>query len=181
MDRKIALVTGGVGGIGRKGQGAPERAQTQVRGDMLDVVAPIKARGGTLLWTGEARAVALGPQVPVGLAIAPKELAAGTTSAPDAIFGRDFNESNFNRAVQAARQPGSAFKPVIYAACGLGAAGLAIVAVALPLISLASRRRWYPRLVMGVLNKVDFGRNRYYYSRYYGHQYRSYYSEAPAA
>ncbi len=38
-----------------------------------------------------------------------------------------------------------------------------------------------PRLVMGVLNKVDFGRNRYYYSRYYGHQYRSYYSEAPAA
>ncbi len=32
------------------------------------------------------------------------------------IGGRDFNESNFNRAVQAARQPGSAFKPFIYAA-----------------------------------------------------------------
>ncbi len=32
------------------------------------------------------------------------------------IGGRDFNESNFNRAVQASRQPGSAFKPFIYAA-----------------------------------------------------------------
>jgi penicillin-binding protein 1A len=30
--------------------------------------------------------------------------------------GRDFNESNFNRAVQAARQPGSSFKPFVYAA-----------------------------------------------------------------
>jgi penicillin-binding protein 1A len=30
--------------------------------------------------------------------------------------GRDFNDSNFNRAVQAARQPGSAFKPFIYTA-----------------------------------------------------------------
>jgi penicillin-binding protein 1A len=32
------------------------------------------------------------------------------------IGGRDFNESNFNRATQAARQPGSAFKPFIYTA-----------------------------------------------------------------
>ncbi|MFP5379523.1 MAG: CpsD/CapB family tyrosine-protein kinase [Vicinamibacteria bacterium] len=38
-----------------------------------------------------------------------------------------------------------------------------------------------PRSVVGVLNKVDFARNRYYYSRYYGHQYKSYYAEAPAA
>jgi len=30
--------------------------------------------------------------------------------------GRDFNDSTFNRAVQAHRQPGSAFKPIIYAA-----------------------------------------------------------------
>lgn len=29
--------------------------------------------------------------------------------------GRDWNESNFNRAVQAQRQPGSAFKPFVYA------------------------------------------------------------------
>ena len=32
------------------------------------------------------------------------------------IGGRDWNESNFNRAVQAARQPGSSFKPFVYAA-----------------------------------------------------------------
>jgi len=38
-----------------------------------------------------------------------------------------------------------------------------------------------PRSIVAVLNKVDFARNRYYYSRYYGHQYKSYYAEAPAA
>src|SRR3954454_17175637 len=32
------------------------------------------------------------------------------------IGGRDFDESHFNRAVQAKRQPGSAFKPFLYAA-----------------------------------------------------------------
>ena len=32
------------------------------------------------------------------------------------VGGRDFNESRFNRAVQARRQPGSAFKPFVYAA-----------------------------------------------------------------
>lgn len=32
------------------------------------------------------------------------------------VGGRDFRESQFNRAVQAQRQPGSAFKPIIYAA-----------------------------------------------------------------
>jgi succinoglycan biosynthesis transport protein ExoP len=38
-----------------------------------------------------------------------------------------------------------------------------------------------PRVVMAVLNKVDVGRNKYYYSRYYGHQYKNYYAESPAA
>jgi succinoglycan biosynthesis transport protein ExoP len=38
-----------------------------------------------------------------------------------------------------------------------------------------------PRHVLAVLNKVNFGRNKYYYSRYYGHQYKSYYAESPAA
>ena len=38
-----------------------------------------------------------------------------------------------------------------------------------------------PKAVNAVLNRVDFDRNRYYYARYYGHQYKSYYAEAPAA
>jgi capsular exopolysaccharide synthesis family protein len=36
----------------------------------------------------------------------------------------------------------------------------------------------HPRMTAVVLNKVDFARNRYYYSRYYGHQYKNYYAEA---
>jgi hypothetical protein len=36
----------------------------------------------------------------------------------------------------------------------------------------------HPRFTAVVLNKVDIARNRYYYSRYYGHQYKSYYAEA---
>ena len=38
-----------------------------------------------------------------------------------------------------------------------------------------------PRAMAAVLNKVDFTRNHYYYARFYGHQYKSYYTEAPAA
>jgi len=39
----------------------------------------------------------------------------------------------------------------------------------------------HPRTIAAILNRVDFDRNRYYYSRYYGHQYKSYYAEAPVA
>src|SRR5207244_4056565 len=34
----------------------------------------------------------------------------------------------------------------------------------------------HPRFAAVVLNKVDFARNKYYYSRYYGHQYKNYYA-----
>lgn len=43
-------------------------------------------------------------------------LAPGSGLVPAMVGGRDFQESQFNRAVQAQRQPGSAFKPIIYAA-----------------------------------------------------------------
>jgi capsular exopolysaccharide synthesis family protein len=35
-----------------------------------------------------------------------------------------------------------------------------------------------PRIIGVVLNRVDFDRNKYYYSRYYGYQYKSYYGTA---
>src|SRR5439155_6838711 len=35
-----------------------------------------------------------------------------------------------------------------------------------------------PKYTSIVLNKVDFARNKYYYSRYYGHEHKNYYSEA---
>ncbi|MGD9125644.1 MAG: PBP1A family penicillin-binding protein [Desulfarculaceae bacterium] len=43
-------------------------------------------------------------------------LEAGTGKVRVMIGGRDFQKSQYNRAVQAHRQPGSAFKPFIYAA-----------------------------------------------------------------
>ena len=36
----------------------------------------------------------------------------------------------------------------------------------------------HPKMTAVVLNRVDFARNKYYYSRYYGHQYKNYYAEA---
>ena len=36
----------------------------------------------------------------------------------------------------------------------------------------------HPRFAAVVLNKVDFARNKYYYSRYHGQQYKNYYAQA---
>jgi penicillin-binding protein 1A len=43
-------------------------------------------------------------------------LEAGTGRVKAMVGGRDFSQSQFNRAMQARRQPGSAFKPIIYSA-----------------------------------------------------------------
>jgi penicillin-binding protein 1A len=40
----------------------------------------------------------------------------GTGLVKAMVGGRDFRETQFNRAIQSRRQPGSAFKPIIYAA-----------------------------------------------------------------
>jgi capsular exopolysaccharide synthesis family protein len=47
--------------------------------------------------------------------------------------------------------------------------------------AIATIQAGHPQSMSAVLNRVDFDRNRYYYSRYYGHQYKSYYAEAPVA
>lgn len=41
--------------------------------------------------------------------------------------------------------------------------------------ALATLRSGKPRSIGAVLNRVDFNRNKYYYSRYYGYNYQSYY------
>lgn len=43
--------------------------------------------------------------------------------------------------------------------------------------ALETLRSSRPRALTGVLNRVDFDRNKYYYSRYYGYQYKSYYGQ----
>jgi penicillin-binding protein 1A len=61
------------------------------------------------------------------------------------VGGRDYGESQFNRAYQALRQPGSAFKPIIYAAAldrGFGASDLLDDS---PLtIKLDRKKNWSP-------------------------------------
>jgi Mrp family chromosome partitioning ATPase len=43
--------------------------------------------------------------------------------------------------------------------------------------ALETVRASRPRALTAVLNRVDFDRNKYYYSRYYGYQYKSYYGQ----
>ena len=45
--------------------------------------------------------------------------------------------------------------------------------------ALETIRASRPRAISAVLNRVDFDRNKYYYSRYYGYQYKSYYGPSP--
>lgn len=63
------------------------------------------------------------------------------------VGGLDFDTSNFNRATQALRQPGSAFKPVLYAA-GLEYAGLgpysAVVDEPIAILSQSKDSPWIP-------------------------------------
>jgi 1A family penicillin-binding protein len=56
---------------------------------------------------------AAGDQGPLQAALIAMDPATGHVRAM--VGGRDFDESHFNRAVQAKRQPGSAFKPFVYA------------------------------------------------------------------
>ncbi len=64
-------------------------------------------------------------RAPLQAALLAVEPASGRIRAM--VGGRDFGQSQFNRAWQALRQPGSAFKPVIYAAAldrGIGASDI---------------------------------------------------------
>jgi penicillin-binding protein 1A len=78
------------------------------RGDVIDVrVVQVDPEG-------RAHVLALEQDPAVQGALLATEVGTGHVLAM--VGGYDFGKSQFNRAVQAVRQPGSAFKPVIYAA-----------------------------------------------------------------
>lgn len=62
------------------------------------------------------------------------------------VGGRDFGDSKFNRAVQALRQPGSTFKPIVYAAAVHEGFGPATVVDDSPLsLEQVSGEQWTPQ------------------------------------
>jgi len=69
------------------------------------------------------------------------------------IGGRDFNDSKFNRAVQALRQPGSAFKPIVFTAAIASGIPASHVIYDAPLImEQPDGTEWRPRNFDGVFN-----------------------------
>ncbi len=72
---------------------------------------------------------------------------AGTGKVKVMIGGRDFSQSQFNRATQSRRQPGSAFKPIIYSAALDKGFTPASVIIDSPIIFRDRRRdfTWKPR------------------------------------
>ncbi len=98
----------------RKPSGVLKRGDViQVR--LLDKIPATKPASGA------AAADKKGFSWEVSLEQAPEIQGALLCMAPESgevkamVGGRDFFESQFNRAIQASRQPGSAFKPIIYA------------------------------------------------------------------
>ena len=63
------------------------------------------------------------------------------------VGGRDFNASPFNRAVRSRRQPGSAFKPFVYAAALERGSSPVSVLTGLHSVTAPGRQEWTPRNV----------------------------------
>ena len=83
-------------------------SQALAVGDVI-LVAVKDQDAATQTWSLELDQV---PEVQAALVC----IEAGTGLVKTMVGGRDFLQSQFNRAVQSRRQPGSVFKPVIYAA-----------------------------------------------------------------
>jgi penicillin-binding protein 1A len=84
-------------------------SQILQKGDVV-WVSPIAAEGGA---GGGVRVVALEQKPAIQGALFSMDVSTGEVLSM--VGGYDFEGSEFNRATQAARQPGSAFKPIIYA------------------------------------------------------------------
>ena len=99
-------------GVLREASGSKSRATTPMAslrpGDVVQVrLVERERRQGK--WTGELIAAPM-----VQAALVSMELKTGQVRV--LMGGKDFGDSTFNRATQARRQPGSAFKPILYAA-----------------------------------------------------------------
>jgi penicillin-binding protein 1A len=96
----------------------PEVAFYKVRvrnpGDVLSVGDVVSARVKEKLPDGERWELSLEQEPIVEAALLCIEAETGNVKVM--AGGKNFHESQFNRAVQSRRQPGSAFKPIIYAA-----------------------------------------------------------------
>jgi penicillin-binding protein 1A len=92
----------------------------------------------------ESRAFALEQKTDVQAAFLSMDLSDGGVRAM--VGGRDFSESQFNRATQARRQPGSSFKPIVYAAAMDAGFTPGSVMVDGPVVvdDIGSRKRWKP-------------------------------------
>jgi penicillin-binding protein 1A len=90
---------------GAKGRGAAAALRP---GDLVQVRLVSQDRRSKV-WEAE-----LIPAPMVQAAVVSEELKTGKVRV--LMGGKDFGDSTFNRAIQAKRQPGSAFKPIIYAA-----------------------------------------------------------------
>ncbi|MDR3038280.1 MAG: transglycosylase domain-containing protein, partial [Candidatus Adiutrix sp.] len=73
-------------------------------------------------------------------------MAADSGDVKAMVGGRDFRESQFNRAVQSRRQPGSSFKPILYTAAMENGYTPGSILIDAPLVveDVGSRRRWKP-------------------------------------
>jgi penicillin-binding protein 1A len=90
------------------------------------------------------KSFALEQKTDVQVALLSMDLSDGSVRAM--VGGRDFSESQFNRATQSQRQPGSSFKPIVYAAAMENGFTPGSVMVDGPVVidDLGSRRRWKP-------------------------------------
>lgn len=93
--------------------------------------------------TGKAHGLLFEPDPGVQGALLTMEVGTGHVLAM--VGGYDFSKSQFNRATQALRQPGSAFKPVIYAAAIEAGMTPATVIVDAPMVvEIAKGQEWRP-------------------------------------
>jgi 1A family penicillin-binding protein len=93
------------------------RVYTTIDLDMQKLAEAETQRGLEEIENRQARRARKGQPVdPTPLQAALVAIDPATSEVRAMVGGRDYDESRFNRAVQARRQPGSAFKPFVYAA-----------------------------------------------------------------